>query len=413
MAHRLTQHLREGTTDMGEELRVPVSHFASPEHAARERKVPMRRPLIIGRGSEIPTKGSFITREVLGIPLIVVRKADGSVASYVNICKHRGGRVENAASGTKRFFTCDHHGWSYSCETGELRGVPYDEFYAHVNRKAHSLDTIKTTEWQGFLFLNFAGDTDQTIEEWMGPEVKAQLEDMRAAECEIFMHKSFTLDINWKIVLDGAIDVLHLKFLHPSGVGKPIETNTSVRRSHGPRGQSFSPRTKLGDLVRSGREPEASWRLIAGNLFLYPNASVIAAPDHIEFWTVWPDPTSPGRSTTEIRFLVRPDILDDRTKARINKSWKILKKAAMKEDRPMEETIQKTPRPGRTAATSTTATNSPASTCTASSPPIWPHSASEPPRNAPLKRGAQSELARGRTAEMQGARRRRTSPACA
>lgn len=50
VAQRLTRHLREGTTDMSEQLRAPVSHFVSPEHAARERKVLMRRPLIIGRG---------------------------------------------------------------------------------------------------------------------------------------------------------------------------------------------------------------------------------------------------------------------------------------------------------------------------------------------------------------------------
>jgi hypothetical protein len=104
VAQQLTQHLREGTTDMGDELRVPVTHFTTPEHAALERKVLMRMPLIIGRGSEIPRKGDFITREVLGIPLILVRKADGRVASYVNICRHRGGRVENEDGGNKRFF---------------------------------------------------------------------------------------------------------------------------------------------------------------------------------------------------------------------------------------------------------------------------------------------------------------------
>ncbi|TQM69736.1 phenylpropionate dioxygenase-like ring-hydroxylating dioxygenase large terminal subunit [Actinomadura hallensis] len=340
VAQRLTRHLREGTTDMGEQLRVPVSHFVSPEHAARERKVLMRRPLIIGRGSEIPKKGNFITREVLGIPLIVVRKADGGVASYLNICKHRGGRVENAESGSKRFFTCNYHGWSYSCETGRLRGVPYDEFYTYVDREEYSLNTVQTTEWQGFLFVNF-GDAEQPIEDWMGPEVKAQLEDMGVADSVIYMHKSFTLDINWKLVLDGAIDVLHPKFLHPNGVGKLIETNTSVWREYGHHGQSFSPRTKLSKIVEAGEEPEAAWKLIGSNLFLYPNSSVIPTPDHVEFWTVWPDPENPGRSTTEIRFLVRPDVLDERMEARINKSWEILKQAAMEEDWPMEETIQK------------------------------------------------------------------------
>lgn len=340
VARQLTQHLREGTTDMGDEFRVPVAHFTSPERAALERKVLMRMPLIIGRGAEIPRKGDFITREVLGIPLIVVRKADGSIASYVNICRHRGGRVENDDAGNKRFFTCAYHGWSYACSTGELRGVPYDDFYTHVDRETHGLNVVRTEEWQGFLFAKFSGDTGQSVEDWLGPEVNAQLDGLGVAGAETYLHKSFTLDINWKLVLDGAIDVLHPKFLHPDGVGKLIETNTSVWRDYGRHGQSYSPRTKLGDLARSGEEVEAAWKLIGSNLFLYPNASVIAAPDHVEFWTVWPDPQNPGRSRTEIRFLVRPELLDDRMRARLDKSWAILEQAASEEDWPMEVTIQ-------------------------------------------------------------------------
>jgi phenylpropionate dioxygenase-like ring-hydroxylating dioxygenase large terminal subunit len=341
IADRLADHLRAGTTDMAAtDLRVPISHFVSDERAARERELMTRLPIIIGRGSEIAEPGRFITREVLGLPLIVVRRSDGTVASYLNICRHRGGRVETEACGKKRYFSCRYHGWSYAREDGGLRGVPFDDFYTHVDRAENSLRSIRTEERHGFLFADLSGDTGWDIDDWLGPEVDAQLAPFGLEGAEIFLDRSFTLDINWKVVLDGAIDVLHPKFLHPTGVGKLIETNTSVWKQYGRHGQSFSPRTRMGDLARAGEPVDAGFRMMGSNLFLYPNAMIISTPDHVEFWTVWPDPHTAGRSTTQIRFLVRPEVRDERVERRITRSWEILEDAAVNEDWPMELTIQ-------------------------------------------------------------------------
>ncbi|OLL76021.1 ring hydroxylating dioxygenase, large subunit of terminal oxygenase [Pseudonocardia sp. Ae168_Ps1] len=341
VAHTLAEHLRAGTTEMSPtDLRVPISHFVGEERAAQERALLKRLPVIIGHGSEIARPGSFLTREILGMPLIVVRRSDGTVGSYLNICRHRGGRVEDEPCGQKRIFTCHYHGWSYSREDGGLRGVPYDDFYTHVDKDRHGLHRIRTEERHGFLFAVLSGDQDLEIDDWLGPEVDAQLSPYGLGGAEIFLDEPFTLDINWKIVLDGAIDVLHPKFLHPEGVGKLIETNTSVWRQYGRHGQSFSPRTRMGDLARAGEEVDADFRLMGSNLFLYPNSMVISTPDHVEFWTVWPDTTDPNRSTTQIRFLVRPEKRTERIERRIRRSWEILQDAAVNEDWPMELTIQ-------------------------------------------------------------------------
>lgn len=343
IADQIVEHVRSGTTDLApEELRVPISHFVSEERAAQERALLKRLPVIICRGSEIPEPGNFLTLEVLGIPLIVVRRGDGSAAAYVNICRHRGGRVEEAACGTKRFFTCRYHGWSYSRDGGDLRGVPYDEFYTNVNREQHSLNRVTVQERHGFVFADFSNDPDRTIDDWLGEAVNAQLSSFGLDEAVIVLDKSFTLDINWKIVTDGAMDILHPKFLHPETVGKMIETNTHVWRDYGRHGQVFSPRVKMGEIIRGGGEIDGAWRLISCNLFVYPNSMVIHAPDHVEQWTVWPDPHVAGRSTTQIRFLAHPDHADDeRMQRRMAKSWEILEDAAVNDDWPVELVIQR------------------------------------------------------------------------
>jgi hypothetical protein len=73
----------------------------------------------------------------------------------------------------------------------------------------------------------------------------------------------------------------------------------------------------MREVARSGEPVTADFRLMGSNLFLYPNSMVISTPDHVELWTVRPDPTSAGRSTTQIRFLVRPEIRDERIERRV------------------------------------------------------------------------------------------------
>jgi hypothetical protein len=117
-------------------------------------------------------------------------------------------------------------------------------------------------------------------------------------------------------------------------------TNTSVWRQYGRHGQMFTPRSRMEKLVRAGEEVPDSWRSYGGNLLLYPNSMVLPTPDHVEFWTVWPALDGAASSTTHIRFFVRPDLLDDRMRERMDRSWEILSQAAMEEDWPMEQWIQ-------------------------------------------------------------------------
>ena len=81
------------------------------------------------------------------------------------------------------------------------------------------------------------------------------------------------------------------------------------------------------------------WNYVGSNIRIYPNAMWIASPDHVEFWTVWPS-TDPNKCVVDIRFLVRPEILDDAMAERITRSWEILEEAATNEDFPMEVSIQ-------------------------------------------------------------------------
>ncbi|MGW4337511.1 aromatic ring-hydroxylating oxygenase subunit alpha [Rhodococcus koreensis] len=338
VVERLTEHLRNNTTDLAEaDLRVPISHYLSDEFAAAERELLLRTPLIAARSSELPQPGDFITRTILNRSLIIARHRDGSVRASINMCKHRGGRVEQAESGNKRVFMCAYHGWAYGSD-GSLRNVPYEQAFEPIDKQCNGLTRVEAAERHGFVWVDFSCQ-GRSIADWLGP-ADEQVSSFALDDAVTFVDKQFTLDINWKILMDGAYDILHLKYLHPNTVGKILETGTSVWRNYGPHGQLFSPRMKMTQLAKSGEPIENGWKYVGSNLVIYPNSMFIASPDHVEHWVIWPDMKNPTRSTVHIRFLVRPGILDERMKERVNRSWEILRAAALDEDWPMARSIQ-------------------------------------------------------------------------
>lgn len=339
---RLIEHIVNRTTDLGtHDLLVPISNFTSPERAQAELALLRRLPVVAGHRSEIPEPGNYLTRDVLGTPLIMLRQSDGSVASYINMCRHRGGRVATEEKGSKRNFVCAYHGWVYNRDGGDLVKVPFEHFFGDVDKSCNGLHSVRTEELHGLIWVNFAGAQAPAVSDYLGPEVERQLKLCELEGATIFMDHRIPLDMNWKLVLDGAIDILHPQFLHPTGVGKLIETQTTVWLDYGRHGQGFSPRKKMTALVREGETITSASKFVGSNMFIYPNTQVIAAPDHIEFWTVWPDIDDPAKSVVNIRFLIDPQKLDERMSGRLNRSWEILKQAAEDEDWPMASSIQR------------------------------------------------------------------------
>ena len=340
VVQEMVTHLLHETTSMADhDIHVPVDHFVNPERARAEIALMKTLPLAVAHCSELPEPGDFITRTVLGMPLILARQADGSVHTFLNMCSHRGGRVEIAEKGNRRTYTCRYHGWSFDAKGGGLRAVPYQSSFDPIDRESHGLERFKTEQRHGLVFVDLSNNTARSVADYLGPEVDAQLEPWQLDQSVIVIDKTSTLDVNWKLVVDGATDVMHPQFLHPEGVGELIESNVGVDRNYGRHAQHFGARKKLRTLLEQGVAPELGTKYIASNLVLYPNMLVITAPEHIECWTVWPH-EDPGKATVNIRFYVRKAILTPEIEARVQKSWSILQHAAVEEDWPMEEWIQ-------------------------------------------------------------------------
>ena len=83
----------------------------------------------VGHDSQIPKAGDYLTVDIGGRPLIVVRHSDDSVRVLMNRCAHKGSRVVSAPCGnTGKVFRCPYHAWTFRTD-GSLLNFPVKEGY--------------------------------------------------------------------------------------------------------------------------------------------------------------------------------------------------------------------------------------------------------------------------------------------
>ncbi|HVM52222.1 MAG TPA: Rieske 2Fe-2S domain-containing protein, partial [Acidimicrobiales bacterium] len=91
----IEEHLGAGTTAMAPDVMLnPVAEYVDPRRLDQERELLRTAPIVIGHGSRCAEPRSFFTEDAAGVPVLVVRQEDGSLKAFLNVCRHRGAKVE-------------------------------------------------------------------------------------------------------------------------------------------------------------------------------------------------------------------------------------------------------------------------------------------------------------------------------
>src|ERR1700694_4727960 len=98
------------TTFAPEPYRQRADVYTDPERLTAEVDALFRgRPLVVGLSADLPATGDCLAAEVAGVPLLLVRGEDASVRGFLNICRHRGGRVFSGGGRPGRAPKCAYH----------------------------------------------------------------------------------------------------------------------------------------------------------------------------------------------------------------------------------------------------------------------------------------------------------------
>ncbi|BCQ07126.1 (2Fe-2S)-binding protein [Mycobacterium heckeshornense] len=201
----------------------PVSYedSISPEFYELERAAIFKRAwLNVGRAEQLPRNGSYFTKElkVVNTSIVVVRNTNGEIKAFHNICRHRGNKLVwndmplEETSGFCRQFRCKYHAWRYDLD-GNLTHVPQESEFFDLDKNRYGLVPVHCEVWEGFVFVNFAAEPEQSLREFLGPMITA-LEGYPFGRLTSRWYYRSEVKANWKLYLDAFQEFYHAPVLH-------------------------------------------------------------------------------------------------------------------------------------------------------------------------------------------------------
>lgn len=277
----------------------PISRYSSPERFEREQAMIFRRkPIVAAQSGELDGPRAFLSRHVMGLPVLLARDDDGEVRAFLNVCRHRGAKLEREASGCKRIFTCPYHRWSWT-NKGDLRAVPQEaQGFPVLPRAERGLRRLQVAEAHGFIWIIANPDEDGSldIDRWLGA-LASDFEWLDLANHRIAVEETVDIRSNWKLLVEGGIEAYHFRVAHAATIAPHFPDNLSTYRMFGMHMRSVLPRTSMIGLADA---PEADWSIRDDANVLYtltPTTQLLVQQDHV----VWINTTPTAEDHTVIR----------------------------------------------------------------------------------------------------------------
>ena len=168
---------------------------------------------LVGRAAQVIEPGQYITNEVAGEPIVVVRGSDGILRGFFNVCRHHAAAVMSDGEGMTQKLRCPYHGWTYSL-AGELQGTPDFAGVGNFDRKTNSLVPVDTALWEGWVFVKLERGVP-ALEEYLGDELVSRIRGLDLKNLHWLERRRYALDCNWKVYVDNYLDGgYHVPYLH-------------------------------------------------------------------------------------------------------------------------------------------------------------------------------------------------------
>ncbi len=276
----LTRDKRPFVAD-GEGL-IPVADYLDPTMYEQERDQLLRRSMnIVAHSSQLPDSGDFITRDLLGTPILIVRQRDGSARAFLNVCRHRGATVESRDSGSCKRFTCPYHAWTYETD-GSLAAVRHAEGFPSLDIDNTRLAELSAFEAAGLVWVC----PDPAVTDGRPDEatraLSAELERFNSPDSVVFAKDSKIWNANWKLIADGGLESYHFRILHRDTIASFFTDNISTFELLGDHIRTILPRRSIVELAE---QPQSEWDIREHTHIVYfvaPNATILVQEHHFE-----------------------------------------------------------------------------------------------------------------------------------
>ncbi|MEJ8810080.1 SRPBCC family protein [Variovorax ureilyticus] len=285
-------------SERGEPASSPVERYIDPVRYQREIEMLFRRyPLALCPSASLPNEGDSLAIDVAGLPLLVVRGADGRIHAFVNACRHRGARLRPPGASSQRVLVCPYHSWTYGLD-GALRGRPHGEDFPNAPSPDCTLARVPAAEALGFVWVvprlvGQGSDARLDLDGWLG-RFGADLRSWGYDGWVPFHQREFQNAANWKIPFEANLETYHFQYAHRNSIAHMFYDNLLLADHDRQHHRIFLPKRSIESLRDT---PTDQWQ--AGphsNIiyFFFPATFILHEGDHANAFTVLPE--SPDRS---------------------------------------------------------------------------------------------------------------------
>jgi phenylpropionate dioxygenase-like ring-hydroxylating dioxygenase large terminal subunit len=159
---------------------------------------------LAGRSDQVRSRGQYITAEVAGEAILIVRGNDSILRGFFNVCRHHAAAVMTHSEGIAGNLRCPYHGWTYDLE-GKLILTPEFSGVANFDRNANGLVPIQVAEWQDWVFAKLES-SGPSFSDFLGNDLMERFERLNLDRLRWFKRRSYFLNCNWKVFVDNYLD---------------------------------------------------------------------------------------------------------------------------------------------------------------------------------------------------------------
>ncbi len=267
---------------------LPSRFYLDPDiHAQEMRKIFQRSWLYAGHVSDLPDAGSYLTEDLAGQPILVVRGQEGDIRAFYNVCQHRGHLLLSGQGQLKRRIICPYHAWCYGLD-GSLEAARLTGDMSDFDLANFSLKPIQLALVAGLIFINF--DPKATPQDGELAQFEATILGHLPEMPGYAKYRRFDFEIaaNWKTVVDNFLEGYHIPVAHPelASLYKPEDASSQQGKRYGFYRKTARP--GFPGFETTGDEPYLTWTL-------WPNLCLLSLPGSPQLIVLRMSPDGPGR----------------------------------------------------------------------------------------------------------------------
>ena len=214
------QNITADDMDKERQVTYPTEAFLSREYLeAEKKKLWPKIWQMVERETDLPNPGDWLTYNIADESIVVLRKDDGTLKAFHNVCPHRGRQLISVPDGVhsvrgnmRKNFVCGFHGWTYDLDGKNTYILDPQDWHGILTPENTCLSEVKVDTWAGFIYINM-DPASVSLQEWLGRT--GEILDYFEIDKMRYKWRQWAIyPCNWKVAIEAFLEPYHVAGTH-------------------------------------------------------------------------------------------------------------------------------------------------------------------------------------------------------